>query len=266
MTVSFVSVAVVLWLGFVAAAGLHQVWRAVTNHPNLYGNRDYQRNSRDENNRNYRHRNTTSEGLFPIAYRSVEHILRALTNALRATFSRGVEWMRKMWRRSGTVRSSADQSSGAPVGTSEAGTGYTPVPAKIIPDGEGGQLRSLPVLGVDSSLTERAQNPVRRKNGSRVNKIPPRLPAGFAEKKRTTRRSNQTAKTRCQSPPQNEQKTQPATKTEVVASELAKAHSEKQNKKASGSGASQANKSTRTNKPKKRSPVSSVPLASKVTV
>jgi hypothetical protein len=80
MMFSFASVAVALWLGIVAVACLHQVWRAVTNHPNLYGNRDYQRGTRGENTRDYRHLNPAAEGLIPIACRSVVHILGALTN------------------------------------------------------------------------------------------------------------------------------------------------------------------------------------------
>ena len=68
---SFASVAVALWLGIVAVACLYQVWRAVTNHSNLYGNRDYQRGTRGENTRDYRHLNPAAEGLIPIACRSV---------------------------------------------------------------------------------------------------------------------------------------------------------------------------------------------------
>ena len=275
MMFSFASVAVALWLGIVAVACLHQVWRAVTNHPNLYGNRDYQRGTRGENNRDYRHLNPAAEGLIPIACRSVVHILRALTIVVRATFSCGVEWIRKTLGRSGTFHAPVNQSSALPVGISATGAEDRPAPVKAIPDGESAPLVRQSSVDSLSTMREHSATPnprapeepiARIRRRRRIDAEHDARKAGTVKRKRTTQASKPTAETRWLSPPRNEKMTKLATETEVVASELAKVHSEKQNKKAPGGRTRQANKHTRTGRPKKRSTGSNVPLNSKISV
>ena len=96
MLFSFATLAVWLWLGLVAVACLHRLWRATEDEGGGYGSRDYPRATGGENHR--RHRDFSSEGPISIARRSLVSISCAVINAIQAGLSRAFQWICKIFR------------------------------------------------------------------------------------------------------------------------------------------------------------------------
>ncbi len=90
MLFSFASIAVSLWLGLVAVACLHRLWRAAANDGSGCGHRDYP-HAAGENH--HRHRDPDSEGLISIACRSLAHASRAIINVVRTGLNRTAGWI-----------------------------------------------------------------------------------------------------------------------------------------------------------------------------
>jgi hypothetical protein len=122
MLISFANVAVSLWLGLVAVACLHRIWRAVVPHGDGHCERDYGRSTRGEHCRNHRWGEPGSEGLIPIACRWVAGVLRAFTDGCRITLSRIKESISKILQGPHPANTSLSLSSPAPSEISDAGT------------------------------------------------------------------------------------------------------------------------------------------------
>ena len=122
MLVSFASVAVSLWLGLVAIACLHGVWRAVAHHESGQSDRDYGHSTRGERYRNHRWGDSASEGLIPIAWRSAVGLLLTVTHGFRATLGRMGQWISKMLRPAAAAHTPLSQSFPIPSGIANAST------------------------------------------------------------------------------------------------------------------------------------------------
>jgi hypothetical protein len=122
MLVSFASVAVSLWLGLVAVACLHHIWRAVAPHGNGHGERDFGRSTRGEHCRDHRWGEPASEGWIPIVCRWVAGVLRAFTDGCRITLSGIKESVLKILQRSHAANPSLSPPSSALSENSNAGT------------------------------------------------------------------------------------------------------------------------------------------------
>lgn len=122
MLVSFASVAVSLWLGLVAIACLHGVWRAVAHHESGQSDRDYGHSTRGERYRHHRWGDSASEGLIPIGWRSAVGLLLTVTHGFRATLGRIGQWISKMLRPSAATHTHLSQSFPVPSGIANAST------------------------------------------------------------------------------------------------------------------------------------------------
>jgi hypothetical protein len=207
MLSSFASVAVSLWLGLVAVACLHRLWRAAANEGSGYGHRDYPR-APGENRQ--RHGDPDSEGLITIACRSLANAWRAIINVVRTRLSRAAEWISRKFCFSKLFRRSLDPLSPTPLGISNEVPGSQPVPPKS-----------------ESPKT-----------------LPSNQSDGAARRKRATRISRQTAKSRTEfSQPRLRKMNKQAAGT---ASKLPKDHSEKKSSKINKVATNTAKKTGRT--------------------
>jgi hypothetical protein len=127
MLFSFTSVAVSLWLGLVAVACLHRLWRAAANDGSGYGHRDYPRASGENR---HRHRDPDSEGLIAIACRSLANASRAIINVVQTRLSRAAGWISRNFSFSKLFRRSVDRLSPTPLSISNEVPGSQPVPTK----------------------------------------------------------------------------------------------------------------------------------------
>jgi hypothetical protein len=125
MLFSFASVAVSLWLGLVAVACLHRLWRAAANDGSGYGHRDYSRASGENR---HRHGDPDSEGLITVACRSLANAWRAIVNAVQTRLSRGAGWISRNFSK--LFRRSVDPLSPKPLGISKEVPASQPVPLK----------------------------------------------------------------------------------------------------------------------------------------
>lgn len=207
MLFSFASVAVSLWLGLVAVACLHRLWRAAANDGSGYGHRDY---SRAPGENRHRHGDPDSEGLITIACRSLANAWRAIINVVRTRLSRAAEWVSRKFCISKLFGRSADPSSPTPLGISNEVPGSQPAPPKT-------------------------ESP---------NTLPSNQSDGAPRRKRATRISRQTAESRTEfsQPRQRKMNKQAAGR----ASKLPKAHSEKKSRKMNKVATNTAKKTGRT--------------------
>jgi cobalamin biosynthesis Mg chelatase CobN len=207
MLFSFASVAVSLWLGLVAVACLHRLWRAAANDGSGYSHRDYPR-APGENR--HRHRDPDSEGMIAIACRSLANAWRAIINVVRTRLSRAAGWVSRTFCFSKLFRRSAERLSPTPFGISNEMPGSQPVPPKS-----------------ESSKT-----------------LPSNQSDGAARRKRATRISRQTAENRTESsqPRQRKMNKQAA----GTASKLRKDHSEKKSRNMDNVATNTAKKAART--------------------
>ena len=127
MLFSFASIAVSLWLGLVAVACLHRLWRAAANDGSGCGHRDYPR-AAGENH--HRHRDPDSEGLISIACRSLANASHAIINVVRTGLSRAAGWISQKFCSSKLFRRSVGRLSPIPLGISNEVPGPQPVPPK----------------------------------------------------------------------------------------------------------------------------------------
>jgi hypothetical protein len=125
MLFSFASVAVSLWLGLLAVACLHRLWRAAANDGSGYGHRDYPRASGENR---HRHRDPDSEGLIAIACRSLANASRAIINVVQMRLSRAAGWISRNFSK--LFRRSVDRLSPTPPSISNEVPGSQPVPPK----------------------------------------------------------------------------------------------------------------------------------------
>ena len=226
MLFSFASVAVSLWLGLVAVACLHRLWRAAANDGSGYGHRDYPRAPGENRGR---HRDPDPEGLISIACRSLANASHAIVNVVRTGLSRAAGWISRKFCFSKLFRRSVGRLSPTPLGMSNEVPGSQPVPPKS-----------------DSPKT-----------------LPSNQSGGAAAKrKRATRISRQTAENRTESsqPRQRKMNKQAA----GTASKLRKDHSEKKSRKMDNVATNTAKKAARTKT--KISPRSSASLSPKISL
>jgi hypothetical protein len=226
MLFSFASIAVSLWLGLVAVAGIHRLWRAVAGHDNAYSNRDSSHSARGENHRDYHRDSRRGETVISIAYRSVISVLHAVINAIGTACGRTTEWFSRIFRRSQAIHSPGSQ--------------------------------SLPIsAGMANALPESMQ--------IRAKSEPPKAlsldrPGGATKKKGATLVSRETSKTRRASSQANPRKIdRRALEPDAgTVRELGKDPSEKQPKKLNYARTKTAKKTART-----KSPVSKAALTPK---
>jgi hypothetical protein len=97
MTFSFAPVALTFWLGLVAIACLHRIWRAPTSQLTTTNSRDRSTGSRQAY-RDFSRSEPVAEGLIPILHRSLARVFHFLQHAVGATLSYSSKLISKMFR------------------------------------------------------------------------------------------------------------------------------------------------------------------------
>jgi hypothetical protein len=196
MLFSFASIAVSLWLGLVAVACLHRLWRATANHGNGYSNRDYSRAAGGENRQDYHRGDRRSGGLISIACRWVISVSQVVINIFRAALSRTTGWIPKMFRRSEPPHRPIAQPSSISLGIPNALSVASEVPAKgdtpktLTLDRSAGAAKRKRAPHVSSQTSEarcESSQPKQSKTNRRVTRAgtptPLELPEGHSRKK-----------------------------------------------------------------------------------
>jgi hypothetical protein len=212
MLFSFATFAVSLWLGLVAVACLHRLWRAAASEGGGYGSRNYPRATGGENH--HRDRDGGSDGPISVAHRSLVSVSCAVVNVIQAGLSRAIEWVSKIFRLSRPSQSS------------------------------GSRLSSTTV---DDLNCPSASQQISQSNGSVVS-VPPRRQAGPAQRKRARRTLKETQEPRLKSaePRLRKNDNQPTEKVARMAPKLRKDHSAKKSQKTNTAVTKTAKKITRT--------------------
>ena len=126
MLFSFATFAVSLWLGLVAVACLHRIWRARANAGGGHGCRDYPSATSGENHQ--RHRDFSSAGPISVARRSLVSISCAVINVIQAGLSLAFQWIAKIFRSSESPRDSGSRLPPTAVEVSNSPSGSQPAP------------------------------------------------------------------------------------------------------------------------------------------